>query len=335
MPSSSASVAVDRAPALTVDALSVVIAGDQGPVHALDAVELRVEAGRTLAIVGESGSGKTVCALAMIGLLPRGRATVLGGGVTLAGERIVPGDGEALRRVRGDAIAMVFQEPMTALNPVLTIGEQVAETLVTHRRLSWRAAGAEAERLLGRVRLPDPAAMLGRYPHQLSGGQRQRAMIAMAIACRPRVLIADEPTTALDVTVQAEVMQLLRQLQHEDGMALVLITHDFGVVAEMADDVAVMYAGRVVETGSASAVIAHPAHPYTAGLIRATALLPARTADSTLPEIPGTVPTMRAPDPGCSFRARCPHARERCTAPRPRFVTVAPGHLAACVMLGA
>ncbi len=327
--------AAEPAPAIVVEGLSVVLAGDQGKVHALDGVDLEVGAGRTLALVGESGSGKTVCALAMMGLLPRGRTTIPGGRVTLGGTRLVPDGGEVLRRARGDSIAMIFQEPRTALNPVLTIGEQVAETLVVHRALSWREAAAEAQALLARVRLPDPAGMMERYPHQLSGGQCQRAMIAMAIACRPRVLIADEPTTALDVTVQAEVMQLLRRLQREDGMALLLITHDFGVVAEMADDVAVMYAGRVVESGPVRTVIARPAHPYTAGLIRATALLSARTADSVLAEIPGTVPTLRAVDPGCSFRARCPVAEARCAEARPVFVPVGPGHRAACVRAGA
>jgi peptide/nickel transport system ATP-binding protein len=320
------------APLLELDDLSVVFQTGSGPVHALDRVGLTVRTGQTIAIVGESGSGKTVTALTVMGLHENAGAHLLGGCVRFQGERIVPGETERLRALRGRAISMIFQEPMTSLNPVLTIGEQVAEPLVLHRLAPPGQAIERALDALERVQLPDPRGMLSRYPHQLSGGQRQRVMIAMALIAQPRLLLADEPTTALDVTVQAQVLQLLRRLQREDQMAMVLITHDFGVVAEIADEVAVMYAGRVVESGRVADVVTRPAHPYTRGLLRSTKLPSHRTPGSRLDEISGVVPILRAVDPGCSFRDRCPVAQPVCAERRPELSTIATDHRVACVL---
>ena len=289
-----------------------------------------MRAGRTLAVVGESGSGKTVTGLAALGLLEGTGARILSGSVRVASTIFFPGSEETMRQRRGSEIAMIFQEPMTALNPVLTVGEQVAEPLVFHRGQSWTEAIAQARRLLERVQIPDGAAALKKFPHEMSGGQRQRVMIAMAIACAPRVLIADEPTTALDVTIQAQVLRLLRQLQREDGMALMLITHDFGVVAEVADEVAVMYAGRIVESGTVTDVITRPAHPYTEALIGVTRLPTARKIGARLIEIAGMVPTMRSVDAGCTFRDRCPIAQPACAVIRPQLRPLSPTHDVAC-----
>jgi oligopeptide/dipeptide ABC transporter ATP-binding protein len=252
--------------------------------------------------------------------------------VRFLGEAIVPGKPDRLRALRGSAMAMIFQEPMTSLNPVLTVGEQVAEPLILHRGASRAEAFERAIAALERVQLPDPRGMLKRYPHQLSGGQRQRVMIAMALIGEPRLLLADEPTTALDVTVQAQVLQLLRRLQREDAMAMVLITHDFGVVAEVADEVAVMYAGRVVEVGPVARVIGAPAHPYTQGLLKATRLPARRTAETRLDEIAGTVPIIRSIDPGCTFRERCPVAESRCATTRPSLLPQEGLHKVACLL---
>jgi oligopeptide/dipeptide ABC transporter ATP-binding protein len=315
---------------LRIEDLSVAFDTAEGPVHAVDGVSLVVGSGRTLAVVGESGSGKTVTALAAMGLLDGTEARILAGTVEVAGTPFFPTAEESMRQRRGSDIAMIFQEPMTALNPVLTVGEQVAEPLVFHRDHSWAAAMAQARRLLERVQIPDAAAALKKYPHEMSGGQRQRVMIAMAIACGPRVLIADEPTTALDVTIQAQVLRLLRQLQREDAMALMLITHDFGVVAEVADEVAVMYAGRIVETGTVADVITRPEHPYTQALIEVTRLPAGRDSGIPLAEIGGMVPTLRSVEAGCTFRQRCPIARPSCAAARPRLKALSPTHQVAC-----
>jgi peptide/nickel transport system ATP-binding protein len=319
-------------PLLELSELSVVFDTASGPVHALDRVELSVYAGRTMAIVGESGSGKTVTALTVMGLHEHAGARLTQGRVIFQGEAVVPGDAHRLRALRGSAMGMIFQEPMTSLNPVLTVGEQVAEPLVLHRGATRFEAYERAVGALERVQLPDPRGMLKRYPHQLSGGQRQRVMIAMALIGGPRLLLADEPTTALDVTVQAQVLQLLRRLQREDAMAMVLITHDFGVVAEVADEVAVMYAGRVVEVGPVAQVIASPAHPYTQGLLKATRLPARRTAHTRLEEIAGTVPVLRAVDPGCTFRARCPIAQPGCATQRPVLAPRDAVHRVACLL---
>jgi oligopeptide/dipeptide ABC transporter ATP-binding protein len=310
--------------------LSVVFKTDSGPVQALDRVTLSVPAGRTVAVVGESGSGKTVTALTVMGLHLHAGARISSGVVCFDGEEVLPARPERLRELRGSAMAMIFQEPMTSLNPVLTIGEQVAEPLRLHAGMSRAAARVRAVEVLDRVQLPDPRGMLGRYPHELSGGQRQRVMIAMALIGGPRLLLADEPTTALDVTVQAQVLQLLRRLQREDGMAMVLITHDFGVVAEVADEVAVMYAGRVVETGPVGEVIRAPLHPYTEGLLRATRLPAGRTPEGRLEEITGVVPLLRGSDPGCSFRDRCALAQASCAQSRPLLASARGSQQVAC-----
>jgi oligopeptide/dipeptide ABC transporter ATP-binding protein len=310
--------------------LSVVFKTDSGPVQALDRVTLSVPAGRTVAVVGESGSGKTVTALTVMGLHLHAGARISSGVVCFDGEEVLPARPERLPELRGSAMAMIFQEPMTSLNPVLTIGEQVAEPLRLHAGMSRAAARVRAVEVLDRVQLPDPRGMLGRYPHELSGGQRQRVMIAMALIGGPRLLLADEPTTALDVTVQAQVLQLLRRLQREDGMAMVLITHDFGVVAEVADEVAVMYAGRVVETGPVGEVIRAPLHPYTEGLLRATRLPAGRTPEGRLEEITGVVPLLRGPDPGCSFRDRCALAQASCAQSRPLLASARGSQQVAC-----
>ncbi|HEY4254468.1 MAG TPA: ABC transporter ATP-binding protein [Roseomonas sp.] len=312
--------------ALHIEDLSVEFATDRGRLRAVDGVSFSVAPGRTLAVVGESGSGKSVSALAVMGLLP-GSARI-GGRIALDGEDLLALPTEAIRGRRGGAMAMIFQEPMTSLNPAFTAGEQVAEVLRVHRGLDRRAAFAEAVAMLERVRIPDAARRARQYPHQLSGGMRQRVMIAIALACRPRLLLADEPTTALDVTVQAQILALLSQLKQETGTAVVLITHDLGVVADHADDVAVMYAGRVVESAPAAMLFARPEHPYTVGLLGAAPKL--EGGEGRLASIEGTVPDMRDPPPGCRFAPRCPFAVARCVAEPPPLAEVAPGHLTAC-----
>ncbi|WP_426956101.1 ABC transporter ATP-binding protein [Muricoccus radiodurans] len=310
---------------LSVESLSVSF----GPLTVLDDVSFTIAPGEVLGVVGESGSGKSMTALAVMGLLPpggriaRGRAVLEGTEVTALPER-------ELQRLRGARMAMIFQEPMSSLNPVLTIGEQVAEVLRRHRGLDRRTAHNEAVSLLRLVEIPGAERRVDDYPHQLSGGQRQRAMIAIALACRPRLLIADEPTTALDATVQAGILDLLRGLRQELGMAVLLITHDLGVVADFADRVVVMYAGRVAETGRAADLFARPAHPYTAALLAAIPRLEGPVSD--LPAIPGTVPSPWSMPPGCRFAPRCPEARPGCTAAPPPLYPVAADRAAACIL---
>ncbi len=312
-------------PALAVEELSLRFLVEGRPLEVLDRISFAVQPGRTLAIVGESGCGKSVAALAVMGLLPpNARVT---GSVRLAGRDILDLPAEERRKLRGAAMAMVFQEPMTSLNPAFTAGEQVAEALRAHRGLDARAAFAEAIRMLDRVRIPDAARRARQYPHQLSGGMRQRVMIAMALACRPSLLIADEPTTALDVTVQAQILALLDELKRETGTAVILITHDLGVVADHAEDVVVMYAGRIAEHAPTATLFAAPQHPYTVGLLGAAPRLDG--AGSRLASIEGTVPDLRYPPPGCRFAPRCPFAVARC-AETPPLAELAPLHRAAC-----
>ncbi len=313
-------------PALEIAGLTLDFRQDGRRLRVLDGVSLRVEPGRTLAIVGESGCGKSVTALAVMGLLPD--SAELGGAIRLAGRDLTAMSAEDRRRLRGGEMAMIFQEPMTSLNPAFTAGDQVAEALRVHQGLDKGAAFAEAVRMIDRVRIPDAARRARQYPHQLSGGMRQRVMIAMALACRPKLLIADEPTTALDVTVQAQILSLLDELKRETGTAVVLVTHDLGVVADHADEVAVMYAGRVAEQAAAGAIFARPEHPYTAGLLGAAPGEGER--GERLASIEGTVPDLRAPPPGCRFAPRCPFALERCHEAAPPLAEVAPGHLSAC-----
>jgi len=312
-------------PVLELRDLSVTLATDRGPLRPVDGVSFAVRPGRTLAVVGESGCGKSVTALSIMGLLPHGAK--LGGSARFEGRELTTLEPEEWRRKRGREMAMIFQEPMTSLNPAFRAGEQVAEALRLHQSLSPRAAWDAAVEMLARVRIPDAARRAQQYPHQLSGGMRQRVMIAMALACRPRLLIADEPTTALDVTVQAQILSLIDELKAETGTAVVLITHDLGVVADHADDVVVMYAGRVAEQAPASALFAVPQHPYTIGLLGAAPSL--EGGAERLASIEGTVPDLRNPPPGCRFAPRCPFAVARC-AEQPPLAEVTPGHRAAC-----
>jgi peptide/nickel transport system ATP-binding protein len=307
---------------LEVDGLSIEFHTDRGVLHAVDHLSFSVEAGKTLALVGESGCGKSATALAILGLLAENAERR--GDIRLAGQPLTPED---QRQARGRDLAMIFQEPMTSLNPAFTAGEQVAEALRLHERLNRHDAMAHAIAMLERVRIPEAARRARQYPHQLSGGMRQRVMIAIALACKPKLLIADEPTTALDVTVQAQILALLDELKRETGTAVVLITHDLGVVQDHADEVVVMYAGRIAERAPAARLFAEPQHPYTIGLLGAAPRLDSRRP--RLASIEGTVPDLRNPPPGCRFGPRCPFAMEACgTAPPLREIM--PGHLAAC-----
>jgi oligopeptide/dipeptide ABC transporter ATP-binding protein len=296
---------------LDVRALRTTFTTANGPVTALHDVSLHIDRGETLALVGESGSGKSVTAYSIMGLLPRRTARIAGGQALFEGTDLLALDARAMQDIRGNRIAMIFQEPMSALNPVMRIGDQIAEAIRLHRQVTRAQAAERAVGLLEQVRMPSPAARAGDYPHQLSGGMRQRAMIAIALACAPDLLIADEPTTALDVTTQAQILALLKRLQAETGMAMLLITHDLGVVAETADRAAVMYAGRIVEHGDVGDLLSHPTHPYTAGLLASLAI-EALPPGARLPEIPGTVPPLSAMPPGCAFAPRCAHALPRC-----------------------
>jgi peptide/nickel transport system ATP-binding protein len=307
-------------PLLRVRDLSVRFRTEDGRLSAVDGVSFDAHAGELLAVVGESGCGKSVTAMALSGLLPRS-ATVTGS-VRLGGVELVGADTATLRRARGGEIAYIFQEPMTSLNPVFTVGRQIAEVLRLHQGASRREAKARAVELLALVGIPSPDRRVGEYPHQLSGGMRQRVMIAMALACGPKVLIADEPTTALDVTVQAAILDLLRDLGKRLGTAIVLITHDLGVVADIADRVVVMYAGRVVETALTQDLFDAPRHHYTAGLLGAVPTAGRRAADGRLQEIPGLVPVLVEQPDACTFADRCPAASDRCRSSRP---PLAPG----------
>jgi oligopeptide/dipeptide ABC transporter ATP-binding protein len=295
---------------LVIDDLHVHFRTDAGLVRAVDGVSYDVRRGETLAVVGESGCGKSVTALAILRLIATPPGEIASGSIRLDGEDLLRATEERMREVRGNDVAMIFQEPMTSLNPVLRIGEQIGEVLALHLEISPEEQRVETVRLLGLVGIPSPEQRVDEYPHQLSGGMRQRVMIAMALACSPKLLVADEPTTALDVTVQAQILDLLRRLQRELDMSVILITHDLGVVAETAHRVVVMYAGLVVERASAEALFGRPRHPYTAGLFRS---LPRLTGgDEPLEPIVGTVPDALAFPSGCRFNPRCPHAMPIC-----------------------
>jgi len=319
---------MSEAPLLDIRDLRTVFRTSGAEVPAVDGVSLAVAPGRTLGIVGESGCGKSVLALSVMRLVPRpGR--IAGGQVLFAGRDLLALPDAEMRRVRGGAIGMVFQEPMTSLNPVHPVGWQIEEAVRAHRDVSRVEARAIAIEALRRVRIPAPERRAEEYPHQLSGGMRQRVMIAMALACQPRLLIADEPTTALDVTIQAQILDLLRALQAETGMAIVLITHDLGVVAEMADEVAVMYAGKVVERGPAAAVFGDAQHPYTLGLFGSIPRLDDES--DRLLAIEGTVPSPFNLPQGCRFNPRCAFADARCRETLPPLTPVGPNHVAACL----
>ncbi|MEO8134248.1 MAG: ABC transporter ATP-binding protein [Betaproteobacteria bacterium] len=319
-------------PLLEVDDLRTHFFTRDGVVRAVDGVSFSVYPGETLAIVGESGCGKSVTSLSILRLIASPPGRIVSGRLMFEGRDLLGLSDAEMRKVRGDRISMIFQEPMTSLNPVLTIGRQISEALVLHRGLTQAAALQRALEMLTLVNIPDAARRIGQYPHQLSGGMRQRVMIAMALACNPRLLIADEPTTALDVTIQAQILHLMRDLKDKTGAAIILITHDLGVVAGMAQRVAVMYAGRKVEEATVDDLFAHPRHPYTQGLLDSIPRLAeaGREDRPRLAEIPGMVPSLKEDVPGCLFAPRCAYATERCRREYPPLEEKAPGHWAAC-----
>ena len=316
-------------PVLAIDKLEVSLFTRRGVLPAVDGLSLTVGAGETVAIVGESGCGKSLAALAVMRLLPEPPARIVGGAVRLMGRDLTSLSDREMQRVRGKDISMIFQDPMTSLNPVVTVGDQLIEAIQRHTDVSRKEAGDRAIELLRQVRIPDAERRLDDYPHQMSGGMSQRVMIAMAIACGPQLLIADEPTTALDVTVQAQILGLLKELQTASGMGLIIITHDLGVVAETADRVVVMYAGRKVEEARAGALFERPLHPYTRGLLGATPSA-VRRRGGRLVEIAGSVPALSDLPVGCAFQNRCPDAFDRCRAARPALASLLPQQSAAC-----
>jgi peptide/nickel transport system ATP-binding protein len=319
----------ERSPALLdVRDLCTHFATDHGDFRAVDGVSFTLDAGRTLGIVGESGCGKSVTSLSIMGLVPQPPGRIAGGQVLFDGVDLLQLPPDAMRELRGDALAMIFQEPMTSLNPVFTIGDQIAEGVLRHRKMSREDAKARALEMLRRVRIPSPEERYDDYPHRLSGGMRQRVMIAMALACGPKLLIADEPTTALDVTIQAQILDLMRTLREETGTAIMLITHDLGVIAEVADDVVVMYAGRIVERAPVASLFASPQHPYTIGLLGSIPKL--HLDQARLAAIEGQVPNPLTRVAGCAFHPRCPFAEERCRVESPPLVAIGAGHEAAC-----
>ena len=296
----------------------------------IEDLSFSLKRGETVGLVGESGCGKSLTALAVMRLLP-GNLSVTGGSIALDGEELTTMPDDRLRALRGDRMAMIYQEPLTALNPVMTIGAQVVEVLRAHRTISREAARARAVELLGLVRIPDPEARFHDYPHRLSGGMRQRAVIAMALACDPALLIADEPTTALDVSVQAQILRLIKQIQRDADLGLLLITHDLGVVRQVADRVVVMYAGSVVEEGTVGEVLDHPRHPYTAGLLAARPHGSHLRDGHRLAEIRGSVPAPEARPAGCVFAPRCPHVQDDCRAGRPPLAATPEGRALRCL----
>jgi peptide/nickel transport system ATP-binding protein len=318
-------------PILAVDGLRTHFFTQDGVTRAVDGVSFEVQAGETLGIVGESGCGKSVTALSILGLLPPKIGRVVDGSVRFEGRELLGLDEGAMRAIRGNRIAMIFQEPMTSLNPVHTIGDQIAEAVQIHQGLGKADAIARAAEMLRLVRIPDAERRVHDYPHQFSGGMRQRAMIAMALACNPKLLIADEPTTALDVTIQAQILKLMIELKSKIGAAIMLITHDLGVVAETCQRVIVMYAGRKVEEAGVFELFDRPAHPYTRGLMASIPRRNARTArKQRLYEIPGIVPSLREPIQGCAFAPRCAFAVARCRAEAPPLRSLSTGHVVAC-----
>lgn len=314
---------------LEVSNLKTSFLNDDGEVTVVNGVSFNVQASRTLAIVGESGCGKSVTALSVMGLLAKPAGRIAEGSIRFEGQELVGASERVLQDLRGNGMSMIFQEPMTSLNPSYTVGEQIIEGLIKHRKLSRTQAREKAIDILHKVRIPSPEQRLDEFPHKLSGGMRQRVMIAMALVCEPRVLIADEPTTALDVTIQAQILELMRTLQQETGTAIVLITHDLGVVAEVADEVLVMYAGRVVERAPVHDLFDMPQHPYTIGLLGA---IPRLDLEQTrLVSIEGQVPSPAQPLSGCSFAPRCPFAQPACSNQVPALREVGNAHFSACL----
>ncbi len=322
-------------PLLAVQDLRTHFFNEDGVTRAVDGVSFSIAAGETLGIVGESGCGKSVTALSILRLLPARLGRTIGGSIIFEGTDLLALPEPEMRSVRGNRIAMIFQEPMTSLNPVLTIGHQIAELVRIHKRVGRAAARERAREMLELVKIPDAERRLDDYPHQFSGGMRQRVMIAMALACDPKLLIADEPTTALDVTIQAQVLRLMLELKEKTGAAIILITHDLGVVAETCQRVVVMYAGRKVEEATVDALFSRPSHPYTRGLLASIARGSAGSRRKRLTEIPGIVPSLREPVQGCAFAPRCSLATAECLAvvPTLRALRDDPNHTAACVRL--
>ena len=306
---------------------------DDGWLHAVDGVDISIDRGETVCVVGESGCGKSVTAMTVLKLLPMPPGKIVAGQVLWQGRDLVPLSAAEMQKIRAKEIAIVFQEPMTSLNPVFSVGEQIAESLRLHEGLSKKDALDRAVEMLKLVRIPTPERRVKDYPHQFSGGMRQRVMIAMALSCKPQLLIADEPTTALDVTIQAQILDLLNDLKEQFGMAVMLITHAMGVVAEVAQRVVVMYAGKVVEEAPVAELFARPRHPYTQGLIRSIPRIDlAATHKVRLEAIPGSVPKLVAPAEGCRFASRCKHASPACSMATPPLREVAPGHKVACIL---
>ena len=316
---------------LEVRGLTTAFRTEEGTFNAIENVDLDLKAGEVLGIVGESGSGKSVTALSILRLIPDPPGRIVAGEIRFAGESLLTASARRMRQVRGGEISMIFQEPMSSLNPVFTVGDQIIETIRYHERMSARAARDRAIELLDRVGIALPAQRLGEYPHQLSGGMRQRAMIAIALSCNPRLLLADEPTTALDVTIQAQILELLRELQEELHMTVVLITHDLGVVAQYVDRVMVMYAGRVIEEAGVEDLFDAPRHPYTEGLLKSIPSLDEEK--SRLEAIRGVVPSPFELPPGCRFRPRCGYARPECDQGDPPLLDAGPARRAACIRL--
>ena len=318
---------------LEIQGLKTHFKTDDGWLHAVDGVDIAIDAGETVCVVGESGCGKSVTAKTVMKLIDMPPGKIVAGRVMWQGRDLVPMSAREMQAIRAKEIAIIFQEPMTSLNPVFTVGEQIAESLRLHEGLSRKAALDRAVEMLRLVRIPTPERRVKDYPHQFSGGMRQRVMIAIALACKPRLLIADEPTTALDVTIQAQILDLLAELKAEMGMAIMLITHAMGVVAEVAQRVVVMYAGKVVEEAPVGELFARPRHPYTQGLIRSIPRIDTAALHKTrLEAIPGTVPKLIEPGEGCRFASRCRHARAECLQATPPLREVAPGHKVACIL---
>ena len=314
---------------LEVDQLKVCFKTENGEFAAVDGVSFSVEAGRTLGIVGESGCGKSVTSLSIMGLLPKGQGQVAGGTIRFDGIDLATLSAEQMRKLRGNRIAMIFQEPMSSLNPAFTIGHQLMESILCHRTLTQAQAREQAIEMLRRVRIPSPETRMDAYPHKLSGGMRQRVMIAMAMSCNPKLLLADEPTTALDVTIQAQILEVMSRLSREFGTAVIIITHNLGVVARYADRVNVMYAGKVIETASATELYGNPKHPYTVGLLNSVPRLDETRKEKLVP-IEGLPPDLAHLPPGCAFYPRCGWRIDRCKEEYPPFKLVAEKHYTAC-----
>jgi peptide/nickel transport system ATP-binding protein len=321
-------------PLLEIRGLKTHFTTDDGVVQAVDGVDLSIQRGETLGVVGESGCGKTVTAMSVLKLIPMPPGRIVSGQILYQGRDLVPLDTAEMDRIRAKDIAMVFQEPMTSLNPVYTIGEQIAEVVRKHEDLSRKGAVEKTVEMLRVVQIPNPEKRFNDYPHQFSGGMRQRVMIAMALSCNPKLLIADEPTTALDVTIQAQILELLQDMKSRFGMAIMLITHAMGVVAETAQRVVVMYAGKVIEEAPVDHLFADPRHPYTQGLIRSIPRIDtAATHKTRLEAIPGVVPSLLNPPPGCRFAARCRYAMAKCREAVPPLIDIGGGHKVACVLV--